>query len=182
MRNRIIPALFVLLTMLSTACEKEEDNAEQAQIDAELSKNNYIKGFVNGEEIDVNGKLPLGDVFFNSYISSERTLRMQRVDTANNKLGFDIAIERVDLSAISASQTFTYSSDQTQPSLRFDFYDSTAVPYGLNIADPSSFELTITSTNQDLMIGTFEGRLYNQNLEEAEVLGGIFRVKVKRYP
>ncbi len=172
---------FAFSFSLIIACEKDVEPTNTLA-KSELEKNNYIKAFVNNEEVNLTGKLPLGDIFFNSYIASERNLRLQRVDTANPTVTFDLIIENLNYSAMAVPTTYTYADDSlNMPSLAVFFYDSTGTTFSNNILRPNSFQLTVQSKEQDVMIGSFEGTLYSQNQDSLKVENGLYRIKIKKY-
>ena len=180
--KKVVFRLFVAgFAFLALSCEKDVEPTNTLAL-SELEKNNYIKAFIDNQEVNLTGKLPLADILFNAYIQSENTLRMQRLDTANPNITFDLVVENVNYPALNLPTTVTYTADSlNQPSLAMFYYDSLGNVFSNNILDPNSFSLTISSAEQDLVIGSFEGTLYNQSQDSIAVSNGLYRIKIKKY-
>lgn len=107
---------------------------------------------------------------------------MQRVDTANPDITFDLVVENINYTSINPPETYTYTADSlNQSSLAIFYYDSLGAVFSNNILDPSSFTLSIESNDQDVVIGSFEGTLYSQSQDSVQITNGLYRIKIQKY-
>lgn len=169
--------LFALLAFATIACNRDDDDEDQQP----LVDDSFVRAIVNDSLVLADFKVILQDPVANAYFPSQQFLQVQRFVENGNPQGFNIVVERINLDQLTLPAIISHSDDLSEPTLIFNYYDDRDSVYLQNIADPSSFTLTLNSFVQDNLIGTFEGELFTRSQDSVRISQGQFEVALRRY-
>lgn len=174
MKPPLFLALIISLFHLSS-CKKDEPQAP------DYSTGNSVSFEVNGTAKNLTYKVPASDPFFNAYLFEDQIIQIQRLVSQGSPEGVNFTFDRIKLDQLNLPATFGYSNDSNSISLSFFYYDENNVSYGQNILDPDDFQLELSSKTNDVLEGSFSGRLYSVDGDTLSIENGVFEVWVKRY-
>ena len=169
--------LILLFSITLFACTKEEDNTESSS----TSVDEYMNATVNNKAVEADFVVILQDPVFNGFYPSSKYFQIQRLVENGSAEGFNMVVERINLNTIDYPFTLRYSENNAASTLLFNYYDEDDKGYAMNIADSSSFTVILTSYDDKVLTGTFEGELYTEDKSSVTVENGTFQIEMVVY-
>jgi len=175
-RKLTLSGIFIIL--IAFGCKKE--NASPSSGDY------YIKSNVNGISLTTTYVMPNSDLISNAYFQDDLWFHIIRGTASGSSQNWDFRVTNIDLDKITYPKTITLTDNTDEPSLDVLYNNGTEGASGnfLNdYLDPTTFHLTLNKWSNDVLEGTFEGKLiwgggYDSTLT---VKSGEFRIKLMRY-
>jgi hypothetical protein len=167
--------LGIALLLIAFGCKKEE---------AGSTDDYFIKSTVNGVWVTATYTLPNSDLVSNAYDSEYYTFQIERGISASSSQGWNIIIRELDLDDIAYPKTLTYSD---HPDMDIMYNDGTSGAQGNFLLDDdydtNPFSITLTSWSNDILEGTFEGKLrWGGGSDSTTTINdGEFKIKMIRY-
>lgn len=181
MQNQLLHTVFILFFSAITlySCKSEDKG-----IVVIPDKKSYVKSIVDGDTVEATYALILQDREFNAFYPNDNILKIQRYVTATDNRGYLIRVERFPLKTLSFPSTIAFSSDKSNPTLAFVYYDKDNQPWSNNQIDNGDFSMIITGYQENKITGTFSGKVYRKEgskILSKEIKNGDFNVKLKEY-
>jgi hypothetical protein len=166
--------LGIVLLLIAFGCKKDETGS---------SDDYFIKSNVNGVLVNATYTLPNSDLVSNAYDSEYHMFQIERGISASSSQGWNIIIRELDLDAITYPTTLTYSD---HPDMDILYNNGTSGAQGnflLDDYETNPFSITLDSWSDDILEGTFEGKLrWGGGSDSTTTINdGEFRIKMIRY-
>lgn len=150
------------------------------------SPTEYIRAKVNGTLVEATYKFPNSDVVSNPYHSADQRFQMERYVSSSTSQGYEIFLQDLDLDHITYPTTIrqTNLSGDPYPEMIYNNGNSGADGnFLINNLDSTLFSITFSSFNNDVLQGSFSGKLrWGSNYDSTLTFtDGEFKIKLIRY-
>ncbi|MFD3000475.1 hypothetical protein ACFS7Z_08905 [Pontibacter toksunensis] len=187
---KFIKALLLIFLMLSTACSKDAPEPDEPYTGNGYIRGNFGSEYLTFKEPQITGDGDSSSHYYNPNINGGLLL-LTRVGLYSDRRSVSLIINGIDLDnlplpiVISPSQALEnrmYGAvmlyDYTIPDsvVRWGPEDS----YNFEGTTQKDITINITSKTDDIIKGTFEGKIRSRTGLEKAVTGGEFRIKIIR--
>lgn len=182
---------FLSISFLTISCKKDEDPNDDNEPQTTVPEY-YIVGKVDGNKIHADYTCEYtgckeGSAYYSSFMG---WIKMERSVAENDFRGWDILISEVDLDSWKLPDTLNLSSSFDDIQIEVSYYSSATESFssdynyatdGTSYGD-DSFKLIVTSKQNDIIEGTFEGVLRNGSdiSDTVSATEGKFKIKIYR--
>lgn len=163
-----------LLILITFGCKKEDTTSS--------SNDYYIKAKVNGVLVTATYSSPNSELVSNAYITEDQMFQIERGISATSSGGWNILVRNLDLDHLTYPKILTYADSD----IDILYNNGTSGAKGnfvLDDYDTYPFSLTLTKWSNDILEGTFQGKLRWGGGQDstANIANGEFRIKMTRY-